>query len=200
MNKKNVIVVSAAISALLIGAVSFAASSQSVRKLSAANGKYTMTLNSSNGPELSGSPSSGYFTVNTAAGNPIQFMYDSLTGSSGFVGVFSNTSSLSNVTPMTGIVSITATFTGGLDVSYGLSNVDAHSATLTSGNELEFPLTACYFKLSAPSAASLTSLEIKYDCVLSEDAIEAKAIEEKRVELLGNLEYPREEYRSDPGI
>ncbi len=197
MNKKNVIVVSAAISALLIGAVSFAVSKKNVSRLSAANGKYTMTLNSSNGPELSGSPSSGYFTVNTAAGNPIQFMYDSLIGGSGFLGMFDNTSKLSNHTAITGMVSVTATFTGALHISYGLASNEAHQATLTSGDELEFPLTACYFELSAPSAANLSNLTIKYDCSMSEQAIEGKAIEEKRVELLGQLDYPREEYRSD---
>ena len=197
MNKKNIIVVSTAISALLIGAVSFAVSKKSINKLSAANGKYTMTLNADNGPELSGSPSSGYFTVDTAAGNPIQFMYDSLTGGSGFLGMFDNQSKLSNHTAITGMVSVTATFTGALHISYGLASNEAHQATLTSGDELEFPLTACYFELFAPSAANLSSLTIKYDCSMSEQAIEGKAIEEKRVELLGQLDYPREEYRSD---
>ena len=178
MNKKHVFIVSTAISALLIGAISFAFSKQSVTRLNAANGKYTMTLNSANGPELANTSSSGNFTVNTVAGNPIQFHYDNLVGGSGFIGMFSNDSKLANVTQITGMVSITATFTGGLQASYGLSRADAHSATLTSGTELEFPLTACYFELSAPSAANLSSLVIKYDCSLPEGSNKSLALEE----------------------
>ena len=197
MNKKNILVVCTAVSALLIGAVSFAVSKKSVTRLSAANGKYTMTLNENNGPELTNTPSNGNFTVNTAAGNSIQFNYSGLSAGSGLVGKISQWGSLSNVTPITGMVSVVATFTGTLKVNYGLTTSEAHGEYLTSGTELEFPLTACYLELKAFTAVDLSSLTVKYDCALSEQGESARAIEAKRFELLSEFDYPVEEYRSE---
>ena len=196
MNHKKTIVICGAISALVIAGAALLIPRQ-LNKSSAANGKYSMTINSSNGPSLSGLPSSGNFTVNTGDGNAIQFKYENLTAGSGLIGMFDSSSKLSNTTAITGMVSVTATFTGALHASWGLSSADAHSATLTSGSELDFPLTACYFELSTLSAVNLSSLTIKYNCTLSPEAEDAKAIEEKRVELLANLDYAREQYRSD---
>ena len=197
MNKKNIFIVCTAVSALLIGAVSFAVSKKSVTRLSAANGKYTMTLNENNGPELTNIASNGNFTVNTAAGNPIQFNYSGLSAGSGLVGKIGQWGHISNVTPLTGMVSVIATFTGTLKVNYGLTTSEAHSEYLTSGTELEFPLTACYFELFAFTAVDLSSLTVKYDCALSEEGENARAIEAKRFELLSVFDYPREEYRSE---
>ena len=197
MNKKNLFIVCTAVSALLIGAVSFAVSKKSVTRLSAANGKYTLTLNENNGPELTNIASNGNFTVNTAAGNPIQFNYSGLSAGSGLVGKISQWGFISNVTPITGMVSIVATFTGTLKANYGLTTSEAHSEYLTSGTELEFPLTACYIELKAFTAVDLSSLTVKYDCALSEQGENARAIEAKRFELLSVFDYPREEYRSE---
>ena len=193
MNKKHVLVACTAISAMLIGVVSFAISKASIIRLNAANGKYTMTLNTSNAPELPNTSTSGNFSLNTTNGNPIQFDYVNLTGIAGYVGGFSNDSLLSNTTIITGMVSITATFTGGLVASYGLMNAEAHQETLASGTELEFPSTACYFKLTAPSAANLSSLTIKYDCSMSEDANKAKAIEEINAYVDSSLYYSEDQ-------
>ena len=197
MNKKKTLVLFLAMSSVLcIGTISLLARKEPIR-INAANGKYSLDLNSSNAPELTNTPSSGSFVAKTGNGNNITFNYENLAASSGNIAAMTTASSLSNNTVITGIVSITVTFTGSMNLSYGLTRADAHVLTLTSGSETELPQTACYFKLIPTANANLTTLNIKYDCALSESAIDAREIETKRFELLESFEYPENEYRSD---
>ena len=195
MNKKTILVVCAA-AGLLIPALSFM-SNRAIIKINAERTTYTMTLDEHNGPALTDSPSNGSFTVNTAGGNPIQFNYEGFVAASGNLASMLPSGSLTNKTALTGVFSVTASYMGTMGLYYGLTRADVNSIALTSGTEVELPIQACFISFKPLTAVTITSIQIKYECSLSAEAEEQKAMEAKRYELLDALEFEREDYRSD---
>lgn len=195
MNKKAIVVICAA-AGLVIPALSFM-TNRAIIKMSAERTTYTMTLDEHNAPALTDSPSNGSFTVNTAGGNPIQFDYESFVAASGNLASMLPSGSLTNQTALTGVFSVSASYMGTMGLYYGLTRADVNSIALTSGTEVELPIQACFISFRPLTAVTITSIQIKYECSLSAEAEEQKAMEAKRYELLGALEFEREDYRSD---
>ncbi len=131
---------------------------------------YTYVLNSANAPATlpaSYAGTSVNTSVATALGNPVSLDYhDAKQAASAHVSLNATTGYLANTSKISGMSSITVTFTGTLYLRYGLTT-DNLSANQAISSGVAFPLSSTmdYFKLVAGSSeAIVTSFSAAYSC------------------------------------
>jgi hypothetical protein len=138
--------------------------------LNANAGTYSLTLNKNNAPSEG---SYAHHEVRTGGGYGLDVTYEGASQSATGHVALEKDGYIKFNSKVTGLYSITPTFTGELTASFGLDNDTLATKTLVSGQEVY--LAAGYYfnhiKLIAESAADVTSLVFNYTCAEAIDQV-----------------------------
>ena len=171
MKKKLIVLLSLIFTSSLVVVFLFKSPSKSIQRVNSQQEAYTFTLNSSNNSFLPTSSGSGQSTQDnsprTSNNNPIIFAYTNAYKYSSYaVRLYKNTGSISNVTPFTGLRSITIVNPSGqVTLAYG-NSYGTYSDPITVTSGMRYELEACaYFKITAGSSTSyISSFTVEYTC------------------------------------
>ena len=137
-------------------------------KVSAGN-NYILTLNSSNGGTSFSSSYSSSEQTNTAArtnrGSEVDIKYSNVKKSTNNYAVVANNGYLYNSTRLTGLETVTVTFSGTLNLySSSSTTFDGSAHALTSGVEFAIDANYDYFKLVSSGETTINSIVATYAC------------------------------------
>lgn len=169
MKTKFKIYIGTIVSTLVLGMVSIIGSYSNIGIFNGNAGKssYVYSLNSTNSAPLplTAVADEATVVVNTANGNGIDLKIANVEQHSEAFAFIKQDGYLYNVEAISGMESLTATFTGTVELSYGLTGDNlATTETLTSGETCTFLHEMDYFKLNAKTDVTLTSLTATYIC------------------------------------
>lgn len=163
--RKKPLIVSLLAAPILGAAIALAIIPSSVEgtRIEAESLIYNLTLNAKNAPSGDGE----YTAYTNELGNPIGFAFENGVSSEGAHIELKEGGSLHNVSALTGIKSIAATFEGGevyLATGYRVDGLGEKEA-ISSGEKVLLDGGANYFAISAPAGAIIEEVTISYDCV-----------------------------------
>jgi|LAHS01.1.fsa_nt_gb 5'-nucleotidase/UDP-sugar diphosphatase len=143
---------------------------------------YALNLTSSNAPSDFSS-----YSVLTSASNTIEMTFSGGAASTGKFCSLASGEYLENKTPINTLYSITAAFTGTLDITFGKFDLAGASfsgssgsytgfkSTLTSGTVYTFTTLPSFFRLTASAATVIESVVINYRCPSVQTPVSIKA-------------------------
>ena len=164
-------------SSIALGVTVYSATNKNLLPTYSGTGEYTLTLDSSNCgfiPNNRGYGQSGNNnSPRTSNGNPIVFAYADAVKQNGYaMNLAASSGSISNVTALTGLISITVNYTNGeCQLSFGNANNSyTYTTKITSGVRYEINY-ASHFKISSVgnTSTNITSITAKYLCTSQGD-------------------------------
>lgn len=130
---------------------------------------YTITLNYSNGGSAFPSSYTASDQINTSSktnkGNEIDITYNNVKRASNKYAVVASSGTLYNSTRLTGLETLTITFSGSLSLQTSSNTTfSGSSKSLTSGTSVDVPANEDFFKLTSSGETTIDSIVATYSC------------------------------------
>lgn len=130
---------------------------------------YTITLNYSNGGSAFPSSYTASDQINTSSktnkGNEVDITYNNVKRASNKYAVVASSGTLYNSTRLTGLETLTVTFSGSLSLQTSSNTTfSGSSKSLTSGTSVDVPANEDFFKLTSSGETTIDTIVATYSC------------------------------------